>query len=376
MDLEQYLRQFQIKGPSPELRSRVLTPPPRTFRGPWFWASVAASIAVAVGIGAWTFLKDREKPETIDAFSGTTPVNILDGRGRLLPVTRETVFTLIDAARGQVRLDEGELLVEIQPGSGARAEVHTSAGVVRSRCPFLAHCASKKEPAGTLLVVAPLGGEVEVSNRHGQTVCDAGEVVFVVAESAPERHSEHGGTACPFASALGLVYRPEVQRELKLTEEQKTRLQQPGQEELRKVCDFFRGLRSVPKTEWTKQSTEFCAAQQQKLAGVLDAGQQKRLRQIALQQEGFFAVARPEVASELKLTPKQTARVQAILREFGEWYRSAPKEEMVQRLQERQRQATDAIAGVLMDEQRKQWELLIGERFSLPRQRHPEASEQ
>lgn len=388
MDLEQYLRQFQFKGPSPELRTRVLTTAvePRRFPKPWLWASVAAAIVVAAGISAWAVLRDRDEPGTSAVVDGgltgktPAPVSILNGRGRLLPVTHDTEFTLVDSARGRVRLDRGELLVEVEPGTDVLAEVHTSAGTIRSRCPFLAHCAGKEEtPAGTLLAVASLGGEVEVSNRHGRTMCDAGEVVFVLSESAPERHSEHGGTGCPFASALGLVYRPEVQVELRLTKEQKTRLQQPGQEELRKICDFFRGLRSVPKSEWTKRSSEFCAAQQQKLAGVLNASQQKRLRQIAHQQEGLFAVVRPEVARELQLAPEQSQRVQAILKEFGESYRrlvrNGPKEEVAKRLGELQQQAADKLAGLLTGEQRERWTMLTGEPFSLTQRRHPDHPE-
>jgi len=122
-----------------------------------------------------------------------------------------------------------------------------------------------------------------------------------------------------------MVYRPEVQAELRLTASQKSRLQQPNKEELRKMGKFFQGLRSVPRSEWAKRSTEFCAAQQQKLDEFLDAGQLQRLRQITLQQEGYFALARPEIADELRITPEQRAQLAAILKKLGVDYRSLLK---------------------------------------------------
>lgn len=376
MDIEQYLRQFQVQGPEPALRQRVLaTAAAQAGRRRWPWGvlyygSAAAAVVLLTGLGWWLVAGRSERTGTTVAEPAA--VAIFQGQGRLLPVTHETKFVVVDADRGRVRLDAGELYVEVPFNSQYRAEVQTTAGTaIGSGCPFLAHCSpAEQSPEGSLLAVASLGGKVEINNVHGVTSGGVGEIVLATAAAAPERHAEveQSVAGCPCASALGLVYRPEVQAELRLTALQKSRLQEPSNEELRKMCKFFQGLRSIPRSDWAKRFAAFCAAQQQQLGAFLDPGQLRRLHQITLQQDGPFALARPEVADSLRLPLEQRTQLTVLLKQLGEDYRAVLKAkagaDIGKRLAEFQQRADRQIAGILTVEQLATWQALLGDKFA------------
>src|SRR5947209_7248015 len=104
---------------------------------------------------------------------------------------------------------------------------------------------------------------------------------------------------------------PEVQAELKLTDEQKT-----------KVTDLLAKLReqrqsqgqdfqSLSQEERQKLQATRRAEEDKQLADVLNADQMKRYHQLVLQQQGMTAVLDKTVADQLKLTDDQKTKIQA-----------------------------------------------------------------
>jgi Spy/CpxP family protein refolding chaperone len=170
---------------------------------------------------------------------------------------------------------------------------------------------------------------------------------------------------------------PEVQTELKLSDEQKTKVmtlldqlreerQQQGQE-----------LRDLSQEERQKRGAEMRAAANKLVNAILNADQQKRYRQLRLQQQGMSALTEKDVADELKLTDEQRTKIQGIQDEQMANMRSAfqrgggdggrPDFSAVrQRMEAMRKQTDEKIAAVLTDDQKKQWKDMLGASFTFP----------
>ncbi|MCS7191952.1 MAG: hypothetical protein NZ937_03075 [Armatimonadetes bacterium] len=169
---------------------------------------------------------------------------------------------------------------------------------------------------------------------------------------------------------LGLLRSPQVQRELKITEEQRTKLQQLGEQLREKFRGRSQELRDLSPEEREKHLESVNAEVEKELSKVLDEKQIKRLKQIVLQIEGYAALARPSVAKEVGLTEGQAKQVREILRDANEKRRSifqqGPPADPKARFQEMRkiREWVDEQIGKILTEQQKQkWQQLIGEPF-------------
>jgi hypothetical protein len=124
------------------------------------------------------------------------------------------------------------------------------------------------------------------------------------------------------ADPLLILQAPAVQRELKLTEEQKTKVtklaRSAGQRSRGRAQGTFldgeADLQGLPAAGAGGNRRQI----DRELTRILDRGQRERLHQIAMQAEGPLAVARPEVARRLNLTPEQAAGVQATLTQWSQ----------------------------------------------------------
>lgn len=376
MDIEDHLRRFRVSDPTPELRERVLatiasTPAPRLRLRPWLAGAVAAGLLIGLGLWLW---KGRENNHFVVSPDEERPaVAIFNGKGRVVPIGEVTRFTVVDAERGQVHLEQGELYVELPSDAGLRAEIATPAGTATALgTRFFAHCPPRVGAmATTLLAVAVLDGTVMVSNAHGHTVGGGGEVVLAEHNTAPERHSGVGHQhleGCPYVGTLTLLHRPRIQEELKLSEEQLARLQRPGKDERLEICRFFRGLTRCPHHEWSKKTSEFVAVRQQQIAAILNQAQQKRLREIGFQQEGFFALTRAETAEALDLTPMQRQQVASLVKDYGKRYSKLVSEaapELSAKVRTLRGEVASRLGELLNERQRKHWEQRMGKPFDL-----------
>lgn len=196
-----------------------------------------------------------------------------------------------------------------------------------------------------------------------------------------------------------------LQEEIKVTEEQKTKIEdalkpinakrneilgiaggQPGQRGQRGQGGQG-GQRPMLSEEQRKEREEKLAklTEETKKAveGVLESKQAKRLSEINYQLMGFAAFTNKEVQEKLKIDDTQKEKLKAISEEYtkdsAELRRDAPRfgrpgqqpsDEDRQKMEEYnkkrdalRKEAEDKATGVLNDEQRKAWKELLGEKF-------------
>jgi hypothetical protein len=135
------------------------------------------------------------------------------------------------------------------------------------------------------------------------------------------------------------IFLPEVQKELKLTAEQKQSLQEMLNGAGQGFAQFMQTVAPLPPDQREPKLQQFRQEANRAvgaaLGQLLKPEQHQRLRQIVLQQEGLFAVGNPEVGGELKLTEDQQRRVTALMEETQKRF---------QALQEKAQAAKDPAA--------------------------------
>jgi hypothetical protein len=195
--------------------------------------------------------------------------------------------------------------------------------------------------------------------------------------------SAQGGRRGQFGAGGGIqmLRIEEVQKELKMTPEQIGKLDAKQQEVRQALQEAFPG--GGNPQDLSAEDRQKRVAKQQELQTkavneILDTTQQKRYRQLELQQQGLIALTRKDVASELKLTEEQVTKLRKIQSDMGEETRAARQGVNVQQLSDEERQKltakTDEIrkaagekaVAVLTDEQKKQWKEMQGEPFKFP----------
>lgn len=169
---------------------------------------------------------------------------------------------------------------------------------------------------------------------------------------------------------LGLLRMEEVQKELGITDDQKssiTKLQEdlrgerpqgrPSEEERAK-------LREQMEARATKENEE--------LAKVLKPEQLKRLHEIKLQVAGWAALANPEVSKELAITDEQKEKITKLTEESRAAMRglfaggSGGADGSREKIAEARKAADEKYAAVLTDDQKKKFEELKGAKFTMP----------
>jgi len=131
-----------------------------------------------------------------------------------------------------------------------------------------------------------------------------------------------GGRGGGAPSALQLIGREEVRKELKISEEQQgiiRELQQSSRPDFRALLGG--NFRELSSEEREKKMAELRTTSEKKskeaeadLYGlILDEGQTKRLKQIVLQQKGNRALTEADIAKALGLTAAQSAKIKAAM---------------------------------------------------------------
>lgn len=230
--------------------------------------------------------------------------------------------------------------------------------------------------------MAVLAGLVEVTNSHGSEVAAAGEVVVAKKDSAPKPESaqlpERPKDDWGYKKTLRLVYWPQVQSALKLSDEQKSKLREPWRDERKTIGMIFKELYRLSSDERSKKIAEFRDAQRKKITDILSSDQRERLWQIGLQYEGFFALARPEVADALQLSDGQRQQIDTIVERFDTAHHNLYRRnkgnlawsELSQKKTELRQQTSQELSSLLSDAQKQQWKSLIGPEVSLDKVQH------
>jgi Spy/CpxP family protein refolding chaperone len=179
--------------------------------------------------------------------------------------------------------------------------------------------------------------------------------------------------------AMFLLANEGVQKELKITDEQKDKLkaasekfQADNKDEIAKLRD-----RNTPQEDRAEIRKKISEASAKALSGILKPEQEKRLKQIEMQQQGAFAFADPEVQKTLKLTDDQKDKIKTINEEAGKAMREAfqgggggrPSPEAAKKMADMRKETKEKIDAVLTPDQKKAWKDMTGEPFEMQRGR-------
>ena len=182
-------------------------------------------------------------------------------------------------------------------------------------------------------------------------------------QGAPTQRGQGFGWMMGAGMSGMLLQRPDVQRELNLTEQQKTQIRQM-QEAMRTA---MQEMRNMPPQERRQKMEEL--RQKNDPTKVLNETQKKRLRELELQAMGPTAFLQPEVADELKLTQEQRSRLQGIvmqqMQQLREQFQGGGfgQGQGAQSFQQIREQAEKQMLEVLTPAQRQQWQQMQGKPF-------------
>jgi len=107
------------------------------------------------------------------------------------------------------------------------------------------------------------------------------------------------------------------------------------------------------------------------LGEVLNEKQQKRLRQIELQQRGSNALRDAKLQKELKISEEQANNIKTILedsrKEMAEAFKGGDFKAGGEKLQNLRKETNEKVMGVLTVEQRRSYKQLLGDEFKIER---------
>lgn len=187
-----------------------------------------------------------------------------------------------------------------------------------------------------------------------------------------------------------LLQSPQVQQELKLTDDQKTKLRQMGERVRNEITERMAELQGLSEDErrtkaddFRKQADKIAEAVRKEAAGILQPEQIKRWKQIELQQQGASALLRPEIAEAIglsdeqkqsikKITDESQAKLQGMFAKMRDRDNPPSEEERSQMREQSQklRQEGEANAmAVLKPEQKDKLKEMMGTPFKLDRSR-------
>ncbi len=178
------------------------------------------------------------------------------------------------------------------------------------------------------------------------------------------------GGGMGFGGNLGfLAMNPGVQKEIKVTDEQRDKLKDAMTKFREDHKDDFAKARDLSQEERQKMMKGLNEETDKAIGKVLDDKQMKRLRQIGLQQQGTFAFQNPEIQSKLKLKDDQKEKIKTISEESGQkmrdLFQGGFNEETQKKMAELRKDWMEKINGVLTAEQKKTWKEMTGEPFQV-----------
>jgi len=181
-----------------------------------------------------------------------------------------------------------------------------------------------------------------------------------------------------------LLTNKSVQEELKITKEQKQKIDEASkkvQEKMQKAFEGFQDLKPEERREkfqaFAKESTEIMNK-----AANLSNDQKKRLVEIQLQQRERFAgpavFTDADVQKQLKLTDEQKEAIKTVVKETQDKIREETKDLEMQDFRKRfeisqkiNSEAMGKVAAKLTKDQKETWTKMKGEKFEVKFERRP-----
>ncbi len=204
------------------------------------------------------------------------------------------------------------------------------------------------------------------------TVVVFGLIVLLTTYSNAQRPMRGGGFGGQ-ADVGSLIRNKSVQEEIKLTSEQKEKLEPKIKEMAEKQKELF----SEFKGKFDKETGEKMQAKMKELSApfvkfvdeTLTSEQKTRIKQIRVQRLGMRAFTDEEIAKSLKLTEEQTTKIKAIAEENGKEARELRKEfkdnfaEAQKKMAALTKEGLDKAVAVLDKSQQAEFEKMTGKPF-------------
>lgn len=176
-------------------------------------------------------------------------------------------------------------------------------------------------------------------------------------------------------SALGLFANPDIQKELKLSEEQVSKLRDALNKVMEKHRDDFAKLQQLPAEEQQKKMMAINEEHNKAVAGALDAKQWKRYKQIQWQLDPIGSLQDPDLQKELKVSDEQKKKIDGLFNDANKKVQEMMKsrETSREKYQNVVKDLEKKTNDVLTEEQQKNLKELKGPafQFSRPAQQRP-----
>jgi hypothetical protein len=171
-------------------------------------------------------------------------------------------------------------------------------------------------------------------------------------------------------SALGpFLSNPDIQKELKINDEQVGKLKDALGKVMEKYKDDFTKFPQLPPEEQQKKMMAFNEDNNKAVSGVLDAKQWKRYKQIQWQLNGPGALQDPDMQKELKMNDEQKKKIDGIFSDANKKMQEMARnrEDSPQKMQEKYmtiiKDVEKRVNDVLNEEQQKNFKDLKGSPF-------------
>jgi len=177
-----------------------------------------------------------------------------------------------------------------------------------------------------------------------------------------------GGMRGMQGGGLMILGSPDVQKDLKLTDAQKEKLNKAREEGQTKMREVF-GMFKEDPDKGKAAGKELAEWGEKQVKQILDADQQKRLKQIQWQQEGADAFNDKDVGAALKLTDEQKEKIKGINEEANEDRRNifqesrGNQEEIRTKMAALRKETMERAEKVLTADQQKSFTALLGPKF-------------
>ena len=177
--------------------------------------------------------------------------------------------------------------------------------------------------------------------------------------------------------STSLLMAPNVQKELKLSDEQSGKLRDVLRSVRAKHESEFTSARDLPENERGPKMREIGKTidEEVKKELALSDEQSKRLDQIRVQQRAYEAMLEPEVQSKLNLSDDQKDKLREIVRDTREKTQSLRAAqggpETFQKINDIRKESNEKAVALLTDDQKKTWKELTGEPVEVRFERRP-----
>jgi len=177
-----------------------------------------------------------------------------------------------------------------------------------------------------------------------------------------------------------LLQAPTVQKDLNLTEDQQAKIKELSEKARAGMAELFQGMRDLSPEEQQARRAEMgkrAEEQRKSLEGILLPNQVARLKEIVLQRRGLSALQDKEIQETLALSDEQKEKLKTIQadarKKSQEVFQNQDLEQQARRekLQEIQKEASEAATAVLTSEQKEKFEKMQGTKLDIPQSELP-----